>query len=157
MINWLTFYKPLALMPCSQPRLLGWNFPYCNTSTQPFVIYENQAVALIAQLQSGSRAVVRQGVQTGGGTVKHAGPPTLFCSVSHSWSPFKKKNWKRSSSSPRAHSHWVIRFFSRGAIKYGTRLFRLAQAFPTRSQLDTDSNAHISFKHCRTVYRSSPA
>lgn len=65
-------------MPCSQPRPLGWNFPYCNTSTQPFVIYENQAVALIAQLQSGSRAVVRQGVQTGGGTVIRAGPPTLL-------------------------------------------------------------------------------
>ncbi len=46
------------------------------------MIYENQAVALIAQLQSGSRAVVRQGVQTGGGTVIHAGPPT------HPWSPF---------------------------------------------------------------------
>lgn len=65
MINWLTFYKTLALMHLGRPCPLARRRSYFNSSGEPFVIYENQAVALIAQLQSGSSVVAAGGGEAG--------------------------------------------------------------------------------------------
>lgn len=69
MINWLTFYKTPALMHLGRPCPLARRRSYFNSSGEPFVIYENQAVALIAQLQSGSRVVAAGGGE--GGAQRH--------------------------------------------------------------------------------------
>lgn len=65
MINWLTFYKTLALMHLGRPCPLARRRSYFNSSGEPFVIYENQAVALIAQLRSGSSVVAAGGGEAG--------------------------------------------------------------------------------------------
>lgn len=65
MINWLTFYKTLALMHLGWPCPLARRPSCFNSSGEPFVIYENQAVALIAQLQSGSSVVAASGGEAG--------------------------------------------------------------------------------------------